>query len=298
MLRILSALMLGLTLALGTMAPAQAASVKITVNGTPITDTQIAQRAKLLQLEGRGGGTKAAGDELINEAIMLTEAKRLGISVSDAEVSEAVLNIARNLKVSSDNLNKILTSAGVNPQTLRDRMRAAIAWSRVTQTAVMARVNISEAELEAKAEAKVTAANSFDYILKEVIFVLPGGKGNASARSGQANNYRKQFKGCDSAVQLSTKFTDAAVIDIGRRHATQLPDALANELSKLNVGGITKPRVVANGVSMLAICAKEVAEDTTFIKGQMRQEAGNAALKGEADAYLKELRGKASIVRS
>lgn len=295
MLRILTALMLGLAVTLGAMSPAAAATVKVTVNGTSITDVQIAQRAKLLQLEGRG---KGATDELIDEAIMMAEAKRLGITVSESEIDGAILNIARNLKVSSDNLTKILTSAGVNPQTLRDRMRAAIAWSRVTQTAVMSRVNISDAELEKKAEAKVTAANSFDYILKEVIFVLPGGKGNASARSGQANTYRKQFKGCESAVELSTKFTDAAVIDVGRRHATQLPEAIANELSKMNVGGITKPRVVANGVSMLAICAKEVAEDTTFIKGEMRQEAGNAALKTEADAYLKELRKKASIVRS
>ena len=60
--------------------------------------------------------------------------------------------------------------------------------------------------------------------------------------------------------------------DIGRRHATQFPEALANELAKLNVGGITKPRVVEGGVSMLAVCAKESSQDTTYLANDIRQE--------------------------
>ncbi|MEO6396417.1 MAG: hypothetical protein ABIO40_10960, partial [Devosia sp.] len=149
-----------------------------------------------------------------------------------------------------------------------------------------------------QAEAKLTAANSYDYILKEVLFIMPGGKGNASKRTAEAAQYKKSFSGCDSAVQLSLNYTDAAVRDIGRRHATQMPDAIAEELSKLNVGGITKPRVVENGVSMLAVCAKSVSEDTTFLASALRQETGNARLKAEADKYLAEIKAKASIVIS
>ena len=84
--------------------------------------------------------------------------------------------------------------------------------------------------------------------------------------------------------------------DVGRRHATQMPDALAAELAQLNVGGITKPRVVENGVSMLAVCSKEVSQDTSYIADNLRQTAGNGALKSEQDKYLAELRSKAQIV--
>ncbi|HZY68912.1 MAG TPA: peptidylprolyl isomerase, partial [Devosia sp.] len=85
--------------------------------------------------------------------------------------------------------------------------------------------------------------------------------------------------------------------DIGRRQATQFPEALANELAKLNVGGITKPRVVESGVSMLAVCAKESSEDTTYIAEGIRQETGNAGMRTEAEKYLEELKSKAQIVR-
>jgi peptidyl-prolyl cis-trans isomerase SurA len=295
MVRIVAALMMGLAMTL-VAAPAALAAVKVTVNGEQITDVEIAQRLKLHQLEGRGGGTKAAMEDLVDDALMLQDARRLNISITEAQVDQAFQNVARNLKISSDNLNKILAQNGVNIDTLRKRLRAALAWNEVTQIAVMPRIQLSDVELEQQAAAKLDASMSFDYILKEVLFVIPGGKGNASQRTAEANQYRKGFQGCDSAVQLSMSYTDAAVIDVGRRHATQLPDAVAAELANMNVGGLTKPRVVERGVSMLAVCAKAAAEDTTFIKSELRAEAGNEQLKAAQADYLKELRDRAKII--
>jgi peptidyl-prolyl cis-trans isomerase SurA len=295
MVRALATLVIGLVLAMGTALPA-AAAVVATVGGTQITDVEVSQRVKLFQLEGRSGGNKAALEELIDEAIMLQEAKRLNIAITEQQVDQAFQNVARNIKVSVENLNRILSQNGVNADTLRSRLRAALAWNQVTTIAVMPRIQISDVDLEQQAAAKLDASMSYDYILKEVLFVMPGGKGNASQRTSQANQYRKNFQGCDSAVQLSLSYTDAAVIDVGRRHATQLPEPIAKELAGLNVGGLTKPRVVETGVSMLAVCAKSVAEDTTFVKSTLRQEAGNKQLEAEQKAYLAELRERAKII--
>lgn len=295
--RVLSALLLGLTLLFAAMPPAIAATVKVSVNGQGITDVQIAQRLALFKLE-RKSGRQAAIDELIDEALKIQEAARLGFVITAAEIDDAVLQVARNIKVSASNLEKLLTAQGVGMQTLRARLEANLAWNKVVGTAVSQRVTVSDADIEQQAEAKLTAANSYDYILKEVLFIMPGGKGSASKRTAEAAQYRKNFTGCDSAVQLSLSYTDAAVRDIGRKHATQMPDAIAEELSKLNVGGITKPRVVETGVSMLAICAKSVSDDTTFLANGLRQDAGNAKLKGEAEKYLADLRAKAQIINS
>ncbi|MBN9306472.1 MAG: hypothetical protein BGO82_20475 [Devosia sp. 67-54] len=291
--RVIGAALLSLTLLVA--APAGAATVKITVNGTPITDVQISQRLALMKLENRSG-SKAAQDELVNEALEVQEAKRLGFEISEADIDAAVLQLARNMRLSDTNLKKVLTDRGVAIQTLRDRLKANIAWNKITATAVSSRVTVSEAEIDKEAKAKLTAANSFDYILKEVLFLTVKGGPSAAARTAQANKYRAAFKGCDSAVQESLAYTDAAVRDVGRRHATQLPDPIAAELSKLNVGGITKPRVVENGVSMFAVCSKETSDDTTYLADSIRQNQGNGALKTEADKYLAELKAKAQIV--
>jgi peptidyl-prolyl cis-trans isomerase SurA len=293
--RIGSAIVIGLAVLALVAGPAIAATVKVKVNGDPITDVQIAQRAALKALEGKAG-TAPAMEELITEALELQEAKRLGFSVSDAEIDTAESQLATNLKLSVSNLEKVLTGRGVAVQTLRDRMRATLAWNKVAGTAIAAKVSISEADIDKEAKAKLTAANSFDYILKEVLFISADPK-SAASRTAQANQYRKNFTGCANAVQLSLSYTDAAVRDIGRRHATQFPDAISAELGSLNVGGITKPRVVASGVSMLAVCAKEPSTDTTFIADDLRQTAGSGALQTAADKYLADLKAKAQIVK-
>ncbi|WP_108460144.1 peptidylprolyl isomerase [Devosia naphthalenivorans] len=290
--RIAGAMIIGTMLTVSAAMPAFAQTVRVTVNGTPITDVQISQRVKLFALEGNSGGQKGATDQLITEAIQMAEAKRLGITVSNSQVDEAFLQIARNINVSQERLQQMLQQGGINMETLKDRLRVAIAWNAVTEQAIVPNVQISDLALDQQAENQLQAYQNFDYILKEVLFVGQG----SSGRSGQANNYRSKFSGCDAAVDLSLGYTDAAVIDVGRRHATQLPEAIAKELAGLNVGGITKPRVVENGVSMLAVCEKAQAEDLTFIKGDLRAEAGNNALEGQVASYLENLRKSAKVI--
>lgn len=294
-MRKLGAMLAGVMLLLWAL-PALAATVVVTVNDTSITDVQVSARQGLFKLEGRKPTQKEVLNELINEALMLQEAERLGIKVTQDQVDEGFTNVARSVKVSVSNLREILAQNGVSVSTLQDRLRAAIAWQGVVGQVVQSRVQISDVELDKQAALKVTPANSFDYILKEVLFMMPGGKGSASKRTGEANAYRKSFAGCDSAVPLSLKYTDAAVVEIGRRHATQMPDAIAKELAGLKVGGITKPRVTEMGVSMYAVCSKDEARDLTFIKNGLRQQSGQQLLKGEIDKYLAELKGKARII--
>ena len=290
--RAASAMIMGVVLSLAAALPALAQNVRVTVDGTPITDLQIAARVKLFAIEGNNTGSRGATEQLINEALQIAEAKRLGVTVSNAQIDDALLQIARNMNVSQDKLISMLQQGGVSTETLRDRLRAAIAWNAVTERAIMPQVQISELELDQQAATQVQQFQTFDYILKEIIFVGSGSAG----RSGQANKYRSNFAGCDTAVDLSLAYTDAAVIDVGRRHATQLPEAIAKELAGLNVGGITKPRVVESGVSMLAVCEKTQAEDLTFIKGDLRAEQGNAALEGQVESYLADLRSRAKII--
>ncbi|HCO54442.1 MAG TPA: peptidylprolyl isomerase, partial [Pelagibacterium sp.] len=125
-------------------AAVQAQGARVTVDGQPITDQQINDRANLLRLEGQGSSNSArvqlATDSLIDDTIKLAEASRLGISVSDEQVDSAFANIATNMRSSVSNLNSILTQNGVNPQSLRDRLEAAIAWQQVVSQVLRSRI--------------------------------------------------------------------------------------------------------------------------------------------------------------
>jgi peptidyl-prolyl cis-trans isomerase SurA len=296
MKRASSALFLGLAMALAALSPAMAAGVRLTVDGTPISDVQIQQRAKLLALEHHGGNLqKAAEDELVNEILENEDAKRYNITVSNSDVDAAFTSMAQGLRISPDKLTQVLVANGVGTDTLRARIRATLAFNKITQNVIAPRVTISEAALNQQARGKLTAVNSYDYILKQVLFLPHKGQG-PGARMGDAQRYRARFKGCDSAVSLSASFMDAAVTDVGRRNAMQLDPKMAAQLSSLPVGGITRPQVQPDGVSMLAICQKNKSNDLTFLTNQLRAKQGNDQLKTETDKYLADLKAKAVIV--
>ncbi|MEX0860691.1 MAG: SurA N-terminal domain-containing protein, partial [Cucumibacter sp.] len=209
--------------------PAEAATVKIVVNGDPITDYQINQRMLFMErLEQRGNSNsqrnELAREQLITEALEIQEAARLGIVIADAEVEGAYEQVATNVSVSVGRLTQLLNAAGVNSETLKDRLRAQIAWQQVVNVAVQPGVQLSELDLDIRAAEQASDA-SYDYILKEILFVIPQGSSiSARSRTTDANEYRRLFTGCDSAVQLSLSFSDAAVRELGRRHSTQLPE--------------------------------------------------------------------------
>lgn len=293
--RVVAVILVTVLAALMGGTPALAQGMRVTVNGEGISDAQVTSRVRLFSIEGNNTGTQGAMRQLVDEMLMMQEARRLGISISGPQIEDAYQQVARNVRISKERLDELLAQAGANPQTLRDRLAASIAWNAVVESAVIPNVQISELELDQRAASQLSASMSFDYILKEVIFVAPGGQ-NASARTAQADRYRQSFSGCANAVQLSLAYSDAAVLDIGRRHATQMPDAIAQELAGLNVGGITRPRVTERGVSMYAVCEKTQANDLTFLKNEIRQQTGQQAMRAEADRYLADLRSRARIV--
>src|SRR5689334_18432773 len=83
--------------------PAIAAGVVAKVNGQAISDVQVSQRMALKRLE-HSGGQKDAVDELVKEALENQEATRLGITVAESEIDDALLSVARQLKMSQSNL--------------------------------------------------------------------------------------------------------------------------------------------------------------------------------------------------
>src|SRR5690349_6532570 len=89
----------GLTLAgLALMtAPAAASEIKVVVNKNPITSYDIQRRAAFMKLQRRKGNlNEQAEQEMIDQALLLSEAQRLGIRVTDDQVDTAYNYFAKS----------------------------------------------------------------------------------------------------------------------------------------------------------------------------------------------------------
>jgi peptidyl-prolyl cis-trans isomerase SurA len=276
--------LLGIALAgLATIAslPAYAEGIKAVVNGEPVTANEVQQRARFLHLIQRDIPNATlesnALEELIDEKLRFQEAKRRKLTISDQQVEGALGNIAARVHLSSAQLVAGLQQSGIDPATLRNRLRGQI----IFQQMVMGRFDASSAvsdqdvvkalqEKEGKdGKTSQSTGMSNEYAVQQIIFVVPAaaGKGGAESRMREAEKLRSSFSGCENIQAETHAFKETVVKNLGRRTDEELPQAFVAVLGQTPVGKLTKPQITPNGVEMLAVC------DKREVKGDLLERA-------------------------
>lgn len=303
LLRTAVAAALVLALAGGAPALAQSSSIRIVVNDQAITSMDIASRARLLQIANKlapAAAQKAAQDELIEESLRLQEAKRRGISVPEAVVDSAIADIAGRSKMTPAQFAKALGGAGVTVRTLKDRIRAQMIWGRIVRSKVQQAVKTEQDDLIAQMRRQETAAGTVtaeDYVLQRVVFTVPAKADKAfiEGRRKEAENLRSRFKGCDSGLEIARGLREVAVINVGRKLASEVPGGFRDVLKETPEGSLTKPSVGDSGIEMYAVCQKIAVSGESAVSAGLDAEQLSDAGKKASDQLTQELRQKANI---
>src|SRR5689334_5675301 len=128
-------------------APAQ--TVIAVVNGEPITALDVESRMKFIQLSTQKPGVRPdVINELIDEKLKVKEGKRWGMELTDAEVDSMYANMASRMHQSADQLTQNLQKGGVNPQTLKTKIRADSVWQQLVRGRYSASLQLSEKDVE------------------------------------------------------------------------------------------------------------------------------------------------------
>lgn len=286
-------------------APALAqSSIKIIVNDSAITSMDLANRARLLQLAQKmspGAAQAAAKEELIDDVLKIQEAKRRGIEVPDSAVESAVADIAGRSKMTSAQFARALGGAGVNISTLKSRLKAQMAWGRVVRGKVQAAVKAEQNDLIAqmrnqeKGSAEVTAE---DYVLQRVVFTLPMNRSGAiiERRRREAEALRSKFNSCETGLEMARAMKEVAVLNVGRRLASEVPEQMRELVKATPEGKLTRPSVTDSGVEMLAVCRRITVTGESAVTANMDAEALSAQGQKVSDELVAELRKKANII--
>src|SRR5262249_5602203 len=167
--RLLATLIIGVA-ALATTAHAQ--QVVVIVNGDPVTALDIEQRGKLNQLSTHKVQPRQETiEELIAEKLKIKEAKRWGLEISDSEVDQSYTAMAGRMRMTADQLTQTLARSGVNPATLKSRIRADMAWPQLVRGRFQSSIQVVEKDILTATEAKGGDVG-YDYTLRQILFVV------------------------------------------------------------------------------------------------------------------------------
>jgi peptidyl-prolyl cis-trans isomerase SurA len=284
-------------------APSAAATrIEVVVNDQAITNYAIDQRARLLKLTGVKGNVRSeATEQLIDEVLQRQEAKRANVQISDAQVDESFAEIAQRVKLSPKNFATALSQNGVNPETLKDRLRVQLAWSRVVGNRFRSSKKVTEQDLIATLREKGTdtSKETTQYLLERVVVVIPKSASRAEIASAEttARQLRGRFTSCDSGLDLAKQAKGVVVKQAGRRMANEIPDNVLKLVEATDVGRLSAPDKTKEGLEMYAVCDKQTVRSTEAAIQEVQSE-----IIGEEGAlfsrqYLRNLRKDAVIER-
>jgi peptidyl-prolyl cis-trans isomerase SurA len=287
----------------GSVTPALAQSgIRILVNDEPITSYDIKARTQMLRVFSHGKqGEKEATEQLVDEHLMMQEAKRRNITVSEAEVDAEFADRASQTHMNAQQFSQAISQVGIDPRTFKDFLRANLAWGQIVRAKFRATVTVSEGEVatalgkrETKEEEKKA---SFEYMLQQILFIVPenAAAGAEAKRRSEAVAFRGQFKGCDQSVQQASSNPNVVVKPPVRRDESQVSDEMQKALATMSVGGITEPTRVKEGIQIVAVCAKKEVPGRTQATEEVRSELTSERGKMLARRYLMDLKADAVI---
>jgi peptidyl-prolyl cis-trans isomerase SurA len=285
------------TVAILPASAAFAQQVLVIVGGDPITALDVEQRTKLSQLSGqKAPARQEIIEELINERLKIREGKRWGLEVTSSEVDQAYATMAGRMRMTADQMSQMLSKQGINPNTLKARIRADITWSQLVRGRYQSSLQIGEKDL--LTATKDDESVGYDYTLRPILFIVPPGspEGVIEGRKREAEALRNRFNGCDEGIAFARGLKDIAVRDQIVRSSADIPAELRKVLEGIEVGKLTAPEVTKYGIELYAVCAKkESTADNTPAKRKARESLFAARYEERSKKYLEEVRRGAMI---
>lgn len=278
--------------------------IRVLVDNTPITNFDISRRAAFLKLRRVGGDRKkVAEQEMIDQAIKLSAARRANQVASDAQVDAAFANFAKQNRTNPKTLARELGKLGVGADHFKEFIRTQISWQTIVTRRFQSETQqMSQSQairrIRKSGEEKPTLA---EYHFQRIVFVVPENKRGTllKTRRTEANSFRQRFTSCDNTLAAAKQLRDVSVIEHRRMLEVQVPENWKEEIAQTEPGSTTSVKDTANGVEFLAVCTKKfVSDDIAAQASTQSKEFASFNEKGSAlsEKYLDELRSRTTII--
>lgn len=288
--------MLGL-LALAPAGQALAQSIAVTVNGDPITTTEVDEQMKYLRLIHEPTSRDDAIESLVGDRIKLRQANKYGIDASDASLTQTLSQIALKAKTNANALVQALQAAKLNTDLVRSHIRSLAAWNEYVRSRNKS-LSVSEEDVSAAIakDAKLQKGDT-DYTLQQIVFVVPVGASPAviEQRTREAQALRQRFQDCSSGLPLARALPDVAIKPPITKTAGSLSAATKTALEQTSKGRLTAPDRTAAGVEMIAVCGVTDDADKSSVRDTVQARLLTERLSTQADQLYKEVRALAVV---
>ncbi|RIA56483.1 periplasmic chaperone for outer membrane proteins SurA [Dichotomicrobium thermohalophilum] len=240
-------------------------------------------------------------EQLIDERLMLQEAKRREVSVSESEVDERLAQMAKanNKDRTVDEFLAAFKKQGVEVDTMRERIRAQLAWRDTIRKLYGFRIASLVGSSGEAAQAAAESARGTVFDVRRLRLAASGGEGAIARAYVRGQSIRKQFSSCSDLSNLAQRAGGAKLERHAGKKAAFFPRDARPLLLQASAGQMLPPLVSSGGVDLYAVCGKKTPEvkNTDDGSSQSRSDRRQQEFQIYARRHLKDLRQDALIER-
>jgi peptidyl-prolyl cis-trans isomerase SurA len=297
----LAALALGLVAA----APASAQTgdyIVAVVNQELVTAAEVQQRIARVRAEAQQTRTQLPPpaalrqqvlDVLIDERVLITNARDSGLKVDESELDRAVANVALQNQLTLPQLRERLRRDGIEYAKFRSNVKDQMIVERLREREVASRIRVSDAEIDKLLEERRAGGANAQLNIAQILVSVPENATQvvlAERRERALSALRRVRAGEDFAAvarEVSQDGNRAVGGEIGMRPVDRLPDVFVKAVRPLKAGEVA-PELLRSAAGYHVLKLIERKDEGAFSVQQVRARhillRTSAALTNEAAA--------------
>jgi len=243
-------------------------------------------------------------DELINELLIKDRADRIGVTVNEAEIKDAVARLKQQYNISDDaQFETSLQQSGMTRTDMEIRLRDTLITNKVFARELRNRGDLQDRELRERYDREKEQYRLPERAkLREIVILRPEAEAAVEAARLKANQIVDQGRapGADfgkiaaSSSEAGTKDKGGDLGEVARGEL--LPD-LDKAVFNATAGTVIGPIETRSGWHILKVEERLPSEVPAFesVKERLRKDASDETFERDLKAYLDRLRKDAYI---
>lgn len=197
---------------------------------------------------------------LVDRALQLQLAKQNKIKVSDREVDQQIVDIAKHNNTDLAGLKTQLASSHLSYAAFRDRIREQLLIQQIQQGVVAGSISVSAEDLTQYRAAHANDVGSAQYSVADILTPVTDPKNKAELNSAHSRALElMQAIGSSKNARATAEQHHANYNELGWRSYTDLPTLFAKPVATTQKGGLTGPLLAPNGYHVLILLDKRNA---------------------------------------
>lgn len=197
---------------------------------------------------------------LVDEKLQLAEAKEYDVKIEKEEIDDSLKRMASQSNMTFEEIIAFLKESNIDEETLREQIRAELAWGQFVRRMYRGRITIGEEEINEQYQKAMETIDQPRYLINEIL--LPANNFTDDQRVQQltAEIIKQLQAGIDFgaiARQMSISATAARGGEVGWVSANQLDSNIQKALSRMSPGQISSPIATPAGLYIIALRDKQ-----------------------------------------